>query len=130
MHHPTDRMTHTTAFVTPVVEHWLEREIAQWANDRICFVRNMNAVPFHPSLALLRLLQTPVGLLVLPCTIQSRTLLEVAMSSSSSTGWQSSYRQCVVVDHGINHHLAINTPYTLSCTDICFFIVNLSFRLR
>ena len=25
MHHPTDRMTHTTAFVTPVVEHWLER---------------------------------------------------------------------------------------------------------
>ena len=30
MHHPTDRMTHTTAFVTPVVEHWLAREIAQW----------------------------------------------------------------------------------------------------
>ena len=22
-HHPTDRITHTTAFVTPVVEHWL-----------------------------------------------------------------------------------------------------------
>ena len=32
MHHPTDRMTHTTAFVTPVVEHWLQREIAQWVN--------------------------------------------------------------------------------------------------
>ena len=31
MHHPTDRIAHTTAFVTPVVEHWLEREIAQWA---------------------------------------------------------------------------------------------------
>ena len=30
MHHPTDRITHTTAFVTPVVEHWLEREIAQF----------------------------------------------------------------------------------------------------
>ena len=29
MHHPTDRITHTTAFVTPVVAHWLEREIAQ-----------------------------------------------------------------------------------------------------
>ena len=26
MHHPTDRIIHTTAFVTPVVEHWLERE--------------------------------------------------------------------------------------------------------
>ena len=28
MHHPTDRIAHTTAFVTPDVEHWLEREIA------------------------------------------------------------------------------------------------------
>ena len=27
MHHPTDRIIHTTAFVTPVVGHWLEREI-------------------------------------------------------------------------------------------------------
>ena len=26
----TARIAHTTAFVTPVVEHWLEREIAQW----------------------------------------------------------------------------------------------------
>ena len=24
MNHPTHRMTHITAFVTPVVEHWLE----------------------------------------------------------------------------------------------------------
>ena len=29
MHRHTDRIIHTTAFVTPVVEHWLEREIAQ-----------------------------------------------------------------------------------------------------
>ena len=28
MHHPTYRIAHTTAFVTPVVEHWLELEIA------------------------------------------------------------------------------------------------------
>ena len=32
MHHPTDRITHITAFVTPVVEHWQEREIAQWVH--------------------------------------------------------------------------------------------------
>ena len=32
MHYPTDRITHTTAFVTPVMEHWLEREIAQWVH--------------------------------------------------------------------------------------------------
>ena len=29
MNHPTDRITHTTAFVAPIVEHWLERETAQ-----------------------------------------------------------------------------------------------------
>ena len=34
MHHPTDRIVHTTAFVTPVVEHWLEREIGQWVLER------------------------------------------------------------------------------------------------
>ena len=32
MHHPTDRITHITAFVTPVVEHWLEWEITQWVH--------------------------------------------------------------------------------------------------
>ena len=32
MQHPTDRIIHTTAFVTPVVEHWLEQEIAQWVH--------------------------------------------------------------------------------------------------
>ena len=26
----TNRIAHITAFVTPVVEHWFEREIAQW----------------------------------------------------------------------------------------------------
>ena len=29
---PTYMIAHTTAFVTPVVEHWLEREIAQWVH--------------------------------------------------------------------------------------------------
>ena len=27
-----DRIAYTTAFVTPIVEHWLEREIAQWVH--------------------------------------------------------------------------------------------------
>ena len=30
MHHLTDRITYSTAFITPVAEHWREREIAQW----------------------------------------------------------------------------------------------------
>ena len=32
MHHPTNRIVHTTAFVTPVMKHWLEWEIAQCIN--------------------------------------------------------------------------------------------------
>ena len=32
MHHPTDMITHTTAFVTPVVEHWLEHLHELWLN--------------------------------------------------------------------------------------------------
>ena len=35
MHHPTDKIAHTTAFVTPVVEHWLEREIAKYRTRQI-----------------------------------------------------------------------------------------------
>ena len=42
MHHPTDRIIHTTVFVTPVVEYWLEREIAQW-------VHSMKDRPNDPS---------------------------------------------------------------------------------
>ena len=33
MHHIAYRIAHTTAFVTPVVEQWLEREIAQSVKD-------------------------------------------------------------------------------------------------
>ena len=33
MHHPTDGIAHTTAFVAPVVVHWLERDIALRGNN-------------------------------------------------------------------------------------------------
>ena len=46
MHHPTDRITHTTAFVTPVMEHWLEQEIAQWViltcHEAKCYKTHVN----------------------------------------------------------------------------------------
>ena len=32
MYHPTDRITYTTVFIAPILEHWLEREIAQWVH--------------------------------------------------------------------------------------------------
>ena len=41
MHHPTDRITHTTAFVAPVVDHWLEREIAQWIHHEASIRRSI-----------------------------------------------------------------------------------------
>ena len=37
MRHPTDCIAHTTTFVTPVVEHWLEREIVQWVHHEGCW---------------------------------------------------------------------------------------------
>ena len=46
MHHPTDRIAHTTAFVTPVVEHWLEREIAQWVHP---MKDRSDDPPHHPT---------------------------------------------------------------------------------
>ena len=36
MHHPTDRIAHTTAFVIQVVEHWLERVGLYGGHDLIC----------------------------------------------------------------------------------------------
>ena len=38
------RITHTTAFVTPVVEHWLEREISC---TRTCPDVNWERIPRH-----------------------------------------------------------------------------------
>ena len=46
MHHPTDRITHTTTFVTPVVEHWLEREIAQWVHHEGS-IRRLSEHSYH-----------------------------------------------------------------------------------
>ena len=37
MHHTTDRIAHTTAFVTPVVDHWLEREMRKERKGNVIF---------------------------------------------------------------------------------------------
>ena len=50
MHHPTDRITHTTAFVTPVVEHWLEQEIAQWVHTPMRATPKSREINFPPIL--------------------------------------------------------------------------------
>ena len=50
MHHPTERIAHTTAFVTPVVELWLEREIVQWVHP----IKDRSDDPSHHERMLLR----------------------------------------------------------------------------
>ena len=49
MHHPADRIIHTTAFFTPVMEHWLEREIAQWVHP----IKDRSDDPSHHERKLL-----------------------------------------------------------------------------
>ena len=46
MHHPTDRITHTTAFDTPVVEQWQEREIAQYSKLLLSINRERYEAPW------------------------------------------------------------------------------------
>ena len=48
MHHPTDRITHTTAFVTPVMEHWLEQEIQMLLQNNLPLkTLKINSIFFH-----------------------------------------------------------------------------------
>ena len=51
MHHPTDRITHTTSFITPVMENWLEREVAQWLHYEGSIQRWANALTAELHLA-------------------------------------------------------------------------------
>ena len=48
---PTDRITHTTTFVTPVVEHWLEQEIAHEGSIRRPIAPRANALTTELHLA-------------------------------------------------------------------------------
>ena len=45
----SDRIAHTTAFDTPVVEHWLERDIAQWVHH----MKDRSDDPSHDERTLL-----------------------------------------------------------------------------
>ena len=76
MHHPTDRIAHTTVFVTPVVVHSLEREIAQWVqpmkdrsndpshHERTFLPRSYISLSYHGAIS--RSLTTELYLALLP----------------------------------------------------------------
>ena len=65
MHHPIDRIAHTTTFVTPVVEHWLEREIVQWVVCSLCLYIHIRFK--HAFLDILQLIELSVQDSVLVC---------------------------------------------------------------
>ena len=57
MQHPTDRITHTIAFVTPVVEHWMDCVTKELA----CIILSVdNMVPIK-TLLLLKSKRIPYG---------------------------------------------------------------------
>ena len=80
MHHPTDMIAHIKAFVTPVVEHWLEREIAQWVHP----MKDRSDDPSHHERTLLPRSYTS----------RSKPVLKTLQVDVMSLLWQSSYGQC------------------------------------
>ena len=77
MHHPTDRIAHATAFVISVVEHWLEREIAQWVHP----MKDRSDDPSHHERTLLPHLQNECLDYHSLCYISSRALAGIRNSS-------------------------------------------------
>ena len=65
MHHPTYKIAHTTVFVTQVVEHRLEREIAQCVHHEGSIQRPItpwaNALTTELHLAPYRVIKNRVG---------------------------------------------------------------------
>ena len=74
MNHPTYRITHTTAFVTPVVDHWLEREIAQWNHP----MKDRSNDPSHHKWTLL-----PRSYISLPCLLLKTSMLLTTLKMTS-----------------------------------------------
>ena len=83
MQHPTDRIAHTTAFVTPVVEHWLEREIAQWVHP----MKDRSDDPSHHERTLLP--RSYISLLSLKVSLTS-----ICLTNCMSASYRTMYLGC------------------------------------
>ena len=88
MHHPTDTIIHTRAFVKPVVDHWLEREIAQWVHpmkDRTDYPSHHERNFLTRSYISLQFIRTCVSLdfnNLLNCTIFARFVFSIYVNLS------------------------------------------------
>ena len=114
MHHPTDRIAHTTAFVTPVMEHWLEREIAQWVHpmkdrsddpshhERMLLPRRYISLPRHhitinKNVLSVSLNKTLPSFLPLLASDSLLTLLTIPTSASQLVYGRQQPQYCVVL---------------------------------
>ena len=84
MHHPTDRIAHITVFVTPVVEHWLEREIAYYVEYNIHCLGYTDDLLFNVCIDEIYMMNsyhnstTNRGMLVIKCNHSSYDCVEIS----------------------------------------------------
>ena len=97
----TDRIAHTTVFVTPVVEHWLEREIAQWVHP----MKDRSDDPSHHKRTLLP--QSYISLQTIQITLvwYSNALLKLKQRKEESK--TAKYKSCMK-DITANHSITSN----------------------
>ena len=69
MHYPIDRIVHTTAFVTPVVEHWLGGERAQWGSITILIIGIITIITILLLLLLLIIIIVLIILIIAIITV-------------------------------------------------------------
>ena len=87
MQHPTYKIPHTTTFVTPVVEHGLEREIAQWVHP----MKDRSDDPSHQERTLL-----PRSYISLSSMLRSE--MEVSIVKCPSSRNLIKFYKCVLYD--------------------------------
>ena len=120
MHHPTDRITHTTAFVTPVVEHWLEREIAQWvhpmkdwSDDPSHHERTLYLWATSRSLCVLIHKKSP-GMEINYDEKQKSKFLSILTSPNDTFCDHTGFHIITLPPHHLSHHMALHqTTMTL-----------------
>ena len=123
MHHPTDRITHTTAFVTPVVEHWLKREIAQWVHP---MKDRSDDPPYHErTLYLWATSRFPVKEEYLLIHIYWLCSANFSRTSRDKFKIYISWKiQTLISDHSIPYHTIYHIIYTISsvCLSVCLSV--------
>ena len=117
IHHPTDRIAHTTAFVTPVVEHWLEREISQW----VYHMKDRSDDPSHHERTPL-----PRSYIPLPVSYHLRIYIKCFGRKEGNVLFNDTFNTFYLRLYGVGHmvkdnsdsglHFPINSKGSFLCT--------------